>query len=389
MRLTLFTLILLLASGALAAVKPKSATEAEAQLSRVEARIRAITDAVQSDLAARDAVAREVRTADQALASARARFDEVRDRHASSAARLTALRADAAHARAALDATRDALARQLRSAYMGGRDEALKAWLESGDPAHLPRMLTYYGYVGRARMAQMAEFDERARALATAESAVGDENSRLAALEAARRRDAAALDRARRDRAQALARLQTRIASRSEELKELKSNAAALEDLLKRLRAALAESGGDDFGALGQGRRPFQELRGQLPWPARGTVSAHYGESRAGGLNWNGVLLDTHRAAEVRAPYYGRVAYADWLPGLGLLLVLDHGGRWMTLYGYNGRLLRKVGDRVKPGEVIAESPSDADGIKPQLYFEVREAARAVDPRTFLKGHPTP
>jgi len=118
-------------------------------------------------------------------------------------------------------------------------------------------------------------------------------------------------------------------------------------------------------------------------------VAARYGESRAGGLNWNGLLLDTRRAAEVRAPYYGRVAYADWLPGLGLLLVLDHGGGWMTLYGYNGRLLRKLGDRVKPGEVIAESPSDADGIKPQLYFEVREAARAIDPRTFLKGHPTP
>ena len=389
MRMTVLTVALLLALGASAAGPTKSASEAEAQLSRVEARIRAITEAVQSDVAARDAVAAELRQADQALARARARFDEVRDRHASSAARLASLRTEAGQARAALDITRDALALQLRSAYVGGHDEALKALMDSGDPARLPRMLTYYGYVGRARTAQMLELNERARALEASESAVGDENARLAELEAARRRDAAALDQARRDRAQALARLQSRITSRSGELKELKSNAAALEDLLKRLRAALAQPGGDDFGALGQGRRPFTELKGKLPWPARGTLTARYGESRAGGLNWNGILLDTRRSGEVRAPYYGRVAYADWLPGLGLLLVLDHGGGWMTLYGYNGRLLRKVGDRVKPGDVIAESSADVDASKPQLYFEVREAARAIDPRTFLKGNPPP
>ena len=389
MRMTVLIVALLLALDASAVGPTKSASEAEAQLSRVEARIRAITEAVQSDVAARDAVAAELRQADQALASARARFDEVRGRHASSAARLASLRAEAAQARTTLDVTRDALALQLRSAYVGGHDEALKALIDSGDPARLPRMLTYYGYVGRARTAQMLELDERARTLEAAESAVGDENARLGELETARRRDAAALDQARRDRAQALARLQSRITSRSGELKELKSNAAALEDLLKRLRAALAQPGGDDFGALGQGRRPFTELKGKLPWPARGTLTARYGESRAGGLNWNGILLDTHRSGEVRAPYYGRVAYADWLPGLGLLLVLDHGGGWMTLYGYNGRLLRKVGDRVKPGEVIAESPADGDASKPQLYFEVREAARAIDPRTFLKGNPPP
>ena len=100
-------------------------------------------------------------------------------------------------------------------------------------------------------------------------------------------------------------------------------------------------------------------------------------------------MLNTRRAAEVRAPYFGRIAYADWLPGLGLLLVIDHGSGWMTLYGYNGRLLRSVGDRVKPGDVIAETPADPETGKPQLYFEIRESARAVDPRPFMKGAPSP
>jgi septal ring factor EnvC (AmiA/AmiB activator) len=196
------------------------------------------------------------------------------------------------------------------------------------------------------------------------------------------------LESARRDRARALAQLQSRITSHGIELKELKSNASALEDLVKRLQTALAEPGGEEFGAVG-GHHPFADLRGKLPWPVHGAVAARFGDARAGGLVWNGILLDTHRGAEVRAVAAGRVAYADWLPGLGLLLILDHGGGWMTLYGYNGRLLRNVGDRLRPGDVLAESQTAADAGKPQLYFEIREAARAVDPARFLKGTSPP
>lgn len=387
-RITVFTVALLLAVSAVA-TPTKSASEAEAQLSRVQSRIRAVTEAVQSDVAARDAVAADLHQADQALASARQRYDEVRGRHASSSTRLAELRNEQGLARSATETARDALAQQLRATYIAGRDDALKALLNNGDPARTGRLLAYYGYLERARTADFDALVNKSQRLAKTEATVSTETAQLADLEQARRKEALALDSARKTRARALAQLQARIANRSVELKELKSNAAALEDLMKRLRAALTESGGDDFGAIGQGRRAFSELHGKLPWPARGSIAARYGETRVGGMSWNGVLLDTHRGAEVRAPYFGRVAYADWLPGLGLLLVLDHGGGWMSLYGYNGQLLRKVGDRVKPGDLIAQSLTDSDVGKAQLYFEIRESARAVDPRTFLKGMPSP
>jgi hypothetical protein len=387
-RITVFTVALLLAVSA-GATPTKSASEAEAQLSRVQSRIRAVTEAVQSDVAARDAVAADLHQADQALAAARQRYDEVRGRHASSSTRLAELRNEQGLARSATETARDALAQQLRATYIAGRDDALKALLNNGDPARTGRLLAYYGYLERARTADFDALVNKSQRLAKTEATVSTETAQLADLEQARRKEALALDSARKTRARALAQLQARIANRSVELKELKSNAAALEDLMKRLRAALTESGGDDFGAIGQGRRAFSELRGKLPWPARGSIAARYGETRVGGMTWNGVLLDTHRGAEVRAPYFGRVAYADWLPGLGLLLVLDHGGGWMSLYGYNGQLLRKVGDRVKPGDLIAQSLNDSDVGKAQLYFEIRESARAVDPRTFLKGMPSP
>jgi murein hydrolase activator len=258
--------------------------------------------------------------------------------------------------------------------------------MDRGDPATRQRMRTYSAYFSRARADEIADYEARTRELTVAQSAVAGETEKLAHLEADRQRDAAALEAARYARSRALAQLQARIASRSVELNDLKSNAAALEELLKRLRAALAEPGGDDYAAV-QGHHPFADLKGKLPWPVHGPVVARFGEPRAGGLTWNGLLLDTRRGAEIRAPAPGRVAYADWLPGLGLLVILDHGGSWMTLYGYNGRLLRKVGDRVRAGDVLAESVSDNEAGKPQLYFEIREAARAVDPRSFLKAKP--
>jgi septal ring factor EnvC (AmiA/AmiB activator) len=385
--------ILLLLATLLAPVAvpaPRSPADTEAQLSRVQTRIREVTEAVQADLARRDGVAAELHAADLALAEARRRFEDVRTRHGASQARLAALKAEEAATRGALVAERDALAGELRSAYLGGRDAQLKVLLNSTDPARLGRMLAYYGYFGRARAARIDAIRRRAAELETIGEALATETARLAALAQARAHETAQQDAARAEQKRALGALQARIAGRSGELKDLKANAAALEDLLARLKAALEAAGDEDAPGPGSPRRPFPELRGKLAWPARGTLAASYGDARAGGLRWNGLLLDTHAGGEVRAPYFGRVIYADWLPGLGLLLILDHGGGYLSLYGYNERLTRAVGDRVKPGEVLATSYAASDGAgRPQLYLEIRQAGRTLDPRQWLKGRPRP
>lgn len=376
-----------LAGGAPAA--PRTPADTEAQLGRIQARIKEVTDAVQADTARRDSVAAELHLADQALAEARRRLEEVRGRHGASLARQSELRAEEARTRSALVAERDALAGELRAAYFGGRDAQLKVLLNTTDPAKLGRMLAYYGYFGRARSARIEAIRQRAAELESVDEALAAENARLAALALERARETQALDAARAVRQRALGTLQARIAGHSGELKDLRANAASLEDLLSRLRAAIEESADGDPGP-GSARRPFADLRGKLAWPARGTLAASFGDTRAGGLHWNGLLLDTHAGGEVKAPYFGRVVYADWLPGLGLLLILDHGGGFLSLYGYNERLARSVGDRVKPGDLLAESFAAADGGgRPQLYLEIRQGARPLDPRGWLRGNPRP
>ena len=374
-------------ASSLPAAAAQTGGDAAAQLKRVEARIREVTDAVQGDVAKRDSVAAELHSADHALAAARSRVEAVREQRAASDRRRAELREEQARATVSLNAERTALAGQLKAAYVGGREEQLKVLLNAADPATLGRMMSYYAYLGRARADRITAIENAAARLEAIDEGLAAETARLAALEDDRKREAASFETARSARQRALGELQARIHKGSGELKDLKANAASLEDLLARLRAALEDTDEELIGRNGD-RRPFTEVRGRLPWPARGKLLAAFGESRAGGMKWNGVLLGTRTAGEVRAAYFGRVVYADWLPGLGLLMILDHGGGYLSLYGYNDRLYKGVGDKVRPGEVLAQSPGESS-TRPELYFEIREGARPLDPRPWLKGPPRP
>jgi septal ring factor EnvC (AmiA/AmiB activator) len=364
--------------------RARSEADAKAELAKVRERIRRITEGVQDDVAKRDGIAGELRAADKAVAGARARLDDVRGERTDSERRRDELRAEQARARAALAGERDALAAQLRSAYLAGREERLKVLLNAGDPATLGRMLQYYSYFGRARADNIATIDEQVQRLEALEQELATEDAKLAELERQRRQEVEALDAARARRERALGALQARIATRNTELRELRANAAALEQLLEKLRAAIEEFDASEVtGPAAQ--RGFAAARGKLPWPAKGRLLAQYGEARPGGLRWNGLLLETAPGASVRAPYYGRVVYADWLTGLGQLVILDHGGGYISLYANNDRIRTQVGDRVQPGDVLATSA--AGGLRPELYFEIRRGSRPVDPRPWLKGAP--
>jgi septal ring factor EnvC (AmiA/AmiB activator) len=138
----------------------------------------------------------------------------------------------------------------------------------------------------------------------------------------------------------------------------------------------------EDFPVLAQ--QPFERVKGKLPWPAKGKLLARFGQLRAGGpLKWQGVLIDTQRGAQVRAPFHGRVVYADWLPGMGLLLVLDHGNGYMSLYGHNEQLFKAVGDRVAPGDVMAAAGDSGGNANAGLYMEIRKGGQTQDPLLWL------
>ncbi len=380
-------LLLGLMHPALVSAAEANSQDAAAQLRRVEARIRAVTDAVKSDVAQRDTVAAALQSADQALGYALTRGRTLHTRRVEIESQRGHLQAQRAQLRARQDTERAGLAADVRSAYATGPQEELQVLLNAEDPATLGRMLSYYGYLGRARAKRIGAISVRATQLKAMESTLKEQESALRTLELDEHQLALAADSARAARLRALTQLKERIQTGSDELKTLKSNAAVLENLLSKLRTALVEPAVLK-PTLPPNRRPFEVVRGQLPWPAQGSVRAAFGAPRAGGLNWNGLLMNTHSRGEVHALYFGRVIYADWLPGLGLLLIIDHGDGYLSLYGYNDRLQKNLGDSVIPGEVIATSPAN-EAARSELYFEIRQGAHPLDPKLWLAGLPKP
>jgi murein hydrolase activator len=130
----------------------------------------------------------------------------------------------------------------------------------------------------------------------------------------------------------------------------------------------------------------FAHLRGQLSWPVAGRVTAAYGDTRATGVRWDGMVVATERGAAVKAVSSGRVVYADWLPGLGLLAIVDHGEGYLSLYGHNERLYKAAGESVTAGDVIAAAGDSGGRPEPELYFEIRRDGRPVDPRPWFREH---
>lgn len=125
-------------------------------------------------------------------------------------------------------------------------------------------------------------------------------------------------------------------------------------------------------------------MRGKLAWPASGRLVARFGQQRAGTVKWEGMLISAPRGTPVRAVHRGRVVYADWLAGLGLLLIIDHGGGYLSLYGHNEQLFRAVGDQVNAGDTIAGIGDTGGRAQPELYFEIRQSARPLDPAPWFK-----
>ncbi len=359
-----------------AAATPKRA-QTEAQLKAVQAEIARIHKRESRGQAEVDRMTRELKSAELAVGAARGALDQLQGERAERAQRRAQLAAQKRQLQSQIAAERTALAGELRAAYLIGRDEPLKLLLNQQDPARAGRMLAYYSYFGRARADELARIAANVRQLDALDAQLAGEEQRLAGLESQQSAALGQLEDARSKRLAALTSLEAQSRTRAQQLQRLQQERAGLATLLRRLRRAIP--------AVPSGTDAFSRLRGELTWPVAGRIAASFGQDRAGGLKWDGLLIDTARGAEVRAVYQGRVIFADWLPGLGLLMVIDHGDGYLSLYGHNERLYKKVGDAVAAGDAIAAAGDSGGSPRPELYFEIRKGDRPIDPRPWFKA----
>src|SRR5690554_6253260 len=365
-----------LAAFLLVGAPAEAQRDEQAKLDDVRRRIGELERRLERQNAERGETAAALRRVELEIAAARQALEEVEARADNARRRAAELETERAAIDRRLSGEKALLAEQLRVAYMNGRAEFLKLLLSQESPADFGRMMVYYGYFSRSRGAHLravAKDLEDARRVAVEAESVAAE---LDALSTRRAAELAALERSRAERQALLAELETSIAAAGGELERLRDEERRLVELVTELGNLLA-------GFPVDSEEPFERLKGRLAWPVAGEIAADYGQRRSGGLRWNGVLLSAPAGTPVRAVYHGRVAFADWLQRLGLLMVIDHGDGYMTLYGHNDALLKEPGDWVRPGEPIAEVGSTGGRQDPALYFEIRHRGEPVNPRAWM------
>lgn len=263
---------------------------------------------------------------------------------------------------------------ELRAAWQMGQQGTLKVLLSQESPHTVARAMAYYRYFFHARNNLVAEYratlEELIAVRARSEAAAEELLAQRAALEAQRQEVLAS----RQEREQLIASLAASISSQDQELQQLQRDRQELEELLEAIARAVVEL------QLPEDYQPFASVRGTLAWPVDGRRGNSFGASRGtGSMRWHGINLAAEEGTAVRAIHHGRVVYADWLRGSGLLLILDHGDGYMSLYAHNQSLLKEVGEWVAPGTPISTVGNSGGLDQYGLYFEIRKDGRPVDP----------
>ncbi|MBN7823778.1 murein hydrolase activator EnvC family protein [Bowmanella dokdonensis] len=356
---------------------PLSAQEQiDEQLKSLQAQIRERQQALDVKLANAKELENTLRKAEKQIAVLIKDLKQTRRRLDSTEQEQKRLQREQAQLRQQISQQQDALADQLHSAYMTGQHDFSKMLLNQEDVSRLERMLRYYGYLNQARLEQIQHFTELVTKLKSVETDLEGKRRELANLvqvqEAQRQLVASEQDK----REATLKELESRIDTDAAQIEQLQINEQNLIQTLQRAAEMAARQPQDLKGLDG--------LKGKLLRPTGGRLRDLYAKKRQGQIRWKGVLFDGSLGDSVRAIHHGKVLFADWLRGFGLVTVLDHGDGFMSLYGYNQALLKDVGEQVEAGEEIALVGQSGGQSSPALYFELRHKGDAINPAQWIK-----
>lgn len=353
----------------------------ERELEQVRERISALKKSMDEAVEERDRLAAELQELDVAISEQRLRIAEIEREQRHATKKKDELDKRLADREAHLDEESAALAAQVRAAYLSGSQEKIRLLLNQRDPAMLGRLMAYYQYLNDYRAENMAAVIAQIRELDVLREQIAAEAARLEKLASARYAELSRLNEVQEARQALLVSLREKIKSEGQEVERLAAQEKDLTRLIAELTRILS-----DYPVNSE--QPFSEHKGKLTWPVAGTLLHDFGQPRVSGeITWNGVVLAAPRGREVRAVYHGRVAFADWLAGMGLLVIVDHGEGFMTLYGYNETILKNAGDWVAPGDVIATVGDSGGQSEAGLYFELRNGMKPLNPRRWITRRP--
>ncbi|MCW8106905.1 peptidoglycan DD-metalloendopeptidase family protein [Alteromonas ponticola] len=270
----------------------------------------------------------------------------------------------------------DALASQLKSAFMSGNYDYAKLFFYQEEASKFERILTYYQYINNARQQEISKFRNNVESLKTVNLQLEQKGKELAKLLSQQESQQAQLLARQSDRKQTLAKLNNSIASDEAQVAALQASEKALLQTIEEANRRAAAQQQVELKGLGT-------LKGKLIQPAAGTVRRLFGQRRQGQVRWKGIVIEGSEGSSVKSVSQGRVLYADWLRGFGLVTIIDHGDGYMSVYGHNQALLKQAGDDVRQGDTIALLGQSGGQSYPNLYFEIRHKGKALNPTSWL------
>lgn len=356
--------------------------EAKQKLEQVRSEIQKISETLKATQMQRDDVIKAVREQELKISKAAKELRELSERIVAQGGELSKLENQRTALNEKLKGQREALAALLRSAYALGQNAELKLLLAQDDFDKLARILAYHHYFEQARVERIQDLLKDLQQLTEVQATIEQQTDALKIARATRAEDTAKLQQDRSEREKLRSELDVMLKDERSRLSVLGQDEKSVLDLLEKLRDIFA-----DIPKQLAGAESFAERKGELPWPVRGKIGTAFGANDDSGHASHGLVIAAASGAEVHAVSHGRIAYADWLRGFGLLLIIDHGDGYMSLYGYNESLLKDVGDWVNVNEIIATVGSSGGHKLPGVYFELRYQGKPLDPRSWLGGAP--
>jgi septal ring factor EnvC (AmiA/AmiB activator) len=271
-----------------------------------------------------------------------------------------------------------------RAAYLMGQEQRLKLILNQQDPAIFARIMVYFNCINKERLKNLSNKEIAVKLLGQLDQQKKTETELLQKILEQKKSEQALLDQDRKQRHALLAKIKQDYSSNEHQLSQLQENEISLKNLMSSLPITDEELAVN----VGQNKEQAQinsefkgdlsTLKGSLSWPIKGRLAQTFGSPRADS-HWDGVLIEANEGTEIKAVMEGKVVYAEWLKGYGMLLIIDHGHGLMTLYAFNQSLYKHTGEWVESGDVIATVGQSGGRNQAGLYFGIRQNGTPVDP----------
>jgi len=383
------------------------AASPKGELSELRDRIKSLQQEVESAEGAKVDTSDALKHSEQAISGANRKLYELSQQQQEANGEVSRLQQDSGKTKASIVEQQAQLGKLLTQLYLHGQHDYLEILLSQQDPNQLARHLRYYADISRARAALILSLRgnlKHLNELTESEKRKAAELARIKAEQAAQKKQ---LEKEQGARKALLARLSQKIAAQRHEIGKLQNDEKRLTQLIEKLNRLAAAKAAKEAKTVKEakpprGRKPaemvlnttvpapddsdspFRQLKGKLHLPIKGELAGRFGSPREdGGVTWKGLFIRSAAGQAVKAVAGGQVVFSDWLRGFGNIVIIDHGGSFMSLYGNNETLYKQAGENVKAGDTVA-SVGNSGGIPESgLYFELRYQSKPFNPLTWV------